>query len=122
MTPSLGSDRTLTELVRGTAASGGVKEGCVAVIHSIEDAISRFDTLSSDTVLVLADGGPDWTPVLLRAGAIVTDMGGVLSHPAIVARQEGIPCVVGTRIGTSVLKEGMLVLVDGGQGRIFSVR
>lgn len=94
----------------------------MALVRSLEDAFARFDTLNSDTVLVVAEGGPDWTPVLLKVGAIVTDMGGVLSHPAIVARQGGIPCVVGTRAATNVLHDGMLVLVDGTNGVVLSLR
>ena len=111
----------MTELVRGVAASVGTKEGTVALLFSIADAFAVFDELTSDTVLVVAEGGPEWTPVLLRVGAIVTDVGGVLSHPAIVARQAGIPCVVGTRIATAVLRNQMRVVVDGSVGVVLSV-
>jgi pyruvate,water dikinase len=111
----------VTELVRGVSASTGTKEGTVALLLSIADAFAVFSELTADTVLVVPEAGPDWTPVLLKVGAIVTDVGGVLSHPAIVARQAGIPCVVGTRTGTTVLHDQMRVVVDGSAGVVLSV-
>ncbi|MDT7702375.1 MAG: pyruvate, water dikinase [Pseudonocardiales bacterium] len=59
---------------------------------------------------------PDWLPTIRRAAALVTDQGGSTCHAAIVARELGVPCVVGTREATSVLPDGRLVVVDGGSG------
>jgi len=59
---------------------------------------------------------PPWTPLFSIAAAVVADTGGVLSHCAIVSREYGMPCVVGTLIGTNALKDGMTVTVDGSQG------
>src|SRR5690606_15787996 len=61
---------------------------------------------------------PDWVPTLRRAAAIVTDGGGMTCHAAIVSRELGIPCVVGTREATSVLRSGELITVDGRTGKI----
>ena len=59
---------------------------------------------------------PPWTPLFSTVAAVVADTGGVLSHCAIVSREYGLPCVVGTIVGTSVLKDGMLLTVDGSKG------
>jgi pyruvate,water dikinase len=69
-------------------------------------------------VLICATASPAWTPVLGRLAAIVTDMGGVLSHMAIVARELGVPCVVATGNATSVIPAGALVEVDGRSGSV----
>jgi pyruvate,water dikinase len=61
---------------------------------------------------------PDWVPLMRRAAALVTDAGGMTSHAAIVSREMGLPCIVGARQATSVLKNGMLVTVDATAGRV----
>jgi pyruvate,water dikinase len=61
---------------------------------------------------------PDWVPLMRRAAAIVTDSGGTTSHAAIVSRELGVPCVVGTRTATRTLRDGQLVTVDGGVGEV----
>jgi pyruvate,water dikinase len=61
---------------------------------------------------------PPWTPLFATAGGIVADTGGVLSHCAIVAREYGLPAVVGTRVGTEVIQDGMTVTVDGSKGLV----
>ena len=60
---------------------------------------------------------PDWLPLLRRAGAVVTDSGGMTCHAAIVSRELGIPCVVGTGEATSKLRDGEMVTVDATRGR-----
>jgi pyruvate,water dikinase len=69
-------------------------------------------------VLVTRMTSPDWVPIMRRAAAIVTDAGGMTSHAAIVARELGVPCVVGTHDATRVLTTGMLVTVDGSAGTV----
>lgn len=59
---------------------------------------------------------PDYVPTMQKAAAIVTDEGGITSHAAIVSRELGIPCVVGTKTATKTLKDGDYVEVDGGRG------
>jgi len=65
---------------------------------------------------VVETTAPPWTPLFATAAAVVSDTGGILSHCAIVAREFGLPAVVGTRIGTTVLRDGMTITVDGGRG------
>jgi len=67
-------------------------------------------------VLVCEMTMPAWTPLFATVSAVVADSGGVLSHCAIVAREYRIPCVVGTYVGTQVLKDGQRITVDGAQG------
>jgi len=62
---------------------------------------------------------PDWVPTMRRAGALVTDGGGMTCHAAIVSRELGVPCVVGARTATSVLRDGEIVTVDGAQGAVY---
>jgi rifampicin phosphotransferase len=101
-------------LVTGTGASSGTATGRVRVVRSPAD----FGTLRSGEVLVCPYTNPAWTPLFQRAAAVVVDAGGLGSHAAIVAREYGIPAVMGTRDGTAVLKDGQQVTVDGYRGRI----
>ena len=64
---------------------------------------------------------PAMIMIISQAGAIVTDIGGITSHPAIVARELGIPCVVGTEKATKVLKDGMKIMVDGKKGVVYKI-
>ena len=61
---------------------------------------------------------PAWTPLFVRASAIVTDIGGPLSHSSIVAREYGIPAVLGTGIATRRIRDGQMVTVDGNAGTV----
>src|SRR5205085_8657087 len=101
-------------LLSGAAGSPGVAEGAVRIIH---DA-SEFDQLRSGEVLVAPYTNPAWTPLFQRASAVVVDSGGAGSHAAIVAREYGIPAVMGTGTGTTVLADGRLVTVDGDAGLV----
>ncbi len=99
-------------LVRGLGAAPGIAVGRVRVIRSP----SEGDSLQTGEVLVAPMTSPDWVPVLRRAGALVTDGGGMTCHAAIVSRELGVPCVVGTRRATELLRDGELVTVDGAKG------
>ncbi len=101
-------------LVAGTPASGGVAEGPVRIVHGPEE----FGALRAGEVLVCPNTNPSWTPLFARAAAVVVDTGGLGSHAAIVAREYGVPAVMGTRRGTSVLRDGHRVRVDGTRGRV----
>ncbi len=72
--------------------------------------------LREGEILVTHMTAPDWVPLMRRAAAIVTDSGGMTCHAAIVSRELGIPCLVGTGEATSVLDDGQLVSVDAGAG------
>lgn len=65
---------------------------------------------------------PEYVPAMKRSGAVITDEGGLLSHAAIVARELGKPCIVGTKIATKVLKDGDLVEVDANKGVVRKVK
>ena len=103
---------TDVNVVTGHPCSAGVVTGVVKVIPTLDDA----GKLEPGDVLVCRMTMPAWTPLFGVASAVVADSGGPLSHCAIVAREYGIPCVAGTVNGTSVLRDGMRVRVDGSSG------
>ena len=99
-------------LVRGLGAAPGRATGRVRRIATLSEAAS----LGEGEVLVTHMTAPDWVPLMRRAAAIVTDSGGMTCHAAIVSRELGIPCVVGTGDATRTLRDGELVTVDAGHG------
>lgn len=101
-------------LISGLGASPGIAHGKVRVLKTPEDGAK----LVAGEILVAPMTSPDWVPTIRRAAALVTDSGGVTSHAAIVSRELRIPCIVGTRTATQVLRDGELVTVDGSKGRI----
>lgn len=101
-------------LVSGLGASAGTARGRVRILHSPSDGGLLLD----GEVLVAPTTSPDWVPVMRRAAAVVTDSGGRTCHAAIVTRELGVPCVVGTRSASSVLHDGDLVTVDGRLGTV----
>ncbi len=105
-------------LLRGTPGSPGVAEGPVRVIRDT----SEFGKLRAGEVLVAPYTNPAWTPLFQRASALVVDGGAAGSHAAIVAREYGIPAVMGTIDGTRRLVDGQAVRVDGSRGLVFSAR
>lgn len=98
--------------VQGTAASPGRHTGTVRVVRSE----AEFDRLRAGDVLVCPVTSPTWSVLFPSVGAVVTDSGGVLSHPAIIAREYQVPAVVGTGNATDVLRDGEVVTVDGTTG------
>jgi len=105
-------------LLKGLAASPGIATGRVKVIFS-EKEISKVE---EGDILVTTMTTPDMVPAMKRAAAIVTDEGGMTCHAAIVSRELGVPAVVGTKQATKILKDGMLVTVDGEKGIIYEGR
>lgn len=104
-------------ILKGTAI--GNKIGCGKV--RIISAVSQISKFQKGEVLVTKMTDPDWLPIMRTASAIITDEGGKTCHSAIVARELGIPAIVGTEKGSKVLKNGQEVTVDctSGEGRIF---
>lgn len=100
------------ETVTGIGASPGVVEGTAKVVSSIDE----FDEVKEGDVLVCQMTNPAWTPLFAMISAIVTDAGGTVSHPAVMAREFGIPAVIGSSVGTSRIKSGDRVRVDGSSG------
>ncbi len=101
-------------VIRGVAASRGLVTARARVLADLGDA----DRLQPGEVLVCAMSSPPWTPLFAIAGGVVTDSGGILSHPAIVAREYGIPAVVGAQLATQRIPDGALITVDGTNGII----
>ena len=101
-------------IIRGLPGSAGLVEGRVRRLASPDEGY----LLQLGEILVAATTNVGWTPLFPRATAVVTDVGAPLSHAAIVARELGIPAVVGTREATSRLKTGDLVRVDGTIGTV----
>jgi pyruvate,water dikinase len=100
--------------VKGFAGAAGVVTGTVRVI----DDVSRINEIVPGEILVTRATNIGWTVAFHKVSAIVTDIGAPLSHAAIVAREFGIPAVVGCRNATTVLKTGDVVTVDGGKGTV----
>lgn len=101
-------------VLRGGSGSRGVAQGPVRVIRDS----SEFSRLRAGDVLVAPYTNPTWTPLFQRAAAVVVDSGGVGSHAAIVAREYGIPAVMGTAGATRRLTDGEIVRVDGAAGTV----
>ncbi|MFR9730075.1 phosphoenolpyruvate synthase [Saccharopolyspora sp. MS10] len=101
-------------LVSGHGAAPGVADGPARIVRSPGEAAR----LRPGDVLVAPTTAPDWLPILRRASAVVTDTGGITCHAAIVSRELGTPCVVGTGDATAALRDGAVVTVDGGGGTV----
>jgi len=102
-------------LVKGLPASPGIASGKVHLIPSVEH-VSEFQP---GEILVTEMTAPDWVPAMKKAKAIVADSGGMTCHAAIVSRELGIPCIVGSKNGTQVLSTGMDVTVDAKSGIVY---
>ena len=102
----------------GLAAAPGMASGKVRVLKTPDEG----DRLLEGEILVAQMTNPDWLPTMRRAAALVTDTGGMTCHAAIVARELGVPCIVGTRTATRDLHDGTTVTVDGAHGRVLSGR
>lgn len=96
--------------IAGLAASPGVVEGRARVMHD------PTELLEPGEILVCETTDPSWTSLFLVAAGLVIDVGGPISHGAIVARELGVPCVINTRVGSRRLRTGDLLRVDGSAG------
>ncbi len=105
-------------LIRGLSAAPGSASGPVRVLLRPEDG----NRLADGEVLVAPMTNPDWLPTIRRAAALVTETGGMTCHAAIVARELGVPCVVGARNATTELHDGTIVTVDGAHGQVTAGR
>ena len=101
-----------TNELKGFAACSGVVEGTARVVKSVEE-IGR---IQQGDILVCQVTNPTWSPIFQKIGAAVSDIGGSMSHMAIVAREYGLPAVVGTGSATTKIKDGQRIRVDGGRG------
>ena len=100
--------------VQGQTGNKGSARGSVKVVMNLEE----FHKFEPGDVLVTTMTTPDFVILMQQSSAIVTDIGGVLSHAAIMSRELGKPCVIGTKVATQVLKDGDMVEVDADQGTV----
>jgi pyruvate,water dikinase len=102
-------------IASGIAASPGVGIGKAKVVLGLEE----IEKIEKGDVLITKMTSPDWVPIMKKSAAIVTDEGGSTCHASIVSRELGIPCVVGTENGSSNIKDGATVTVDGYEGKVY---
>jgi len=100
--------------IKGIAGSPGVVEGVARIVSSVDE----FDSLQVGEILVCQMTNPAWQVLYGKIIAVVTDAGGTVSHPAVLAREYGIPAVVGTSVGTYQIKSGDRIRVDGNAGMV----
>jgi pyruvate,water dikinase len=112
-TPAAAESQTGGAL-KGIGASAGRATAPACVLRGPED----FDQMRPGDVLVAGTTTPAWTPLFAMASAVVTDIGGPLSHGSIVAREYGIPAVMGTGVATRRIRSGQIITVDGGAGMV----
>jgi pyruvate,water dikinase len=101
-------------VLRGSAGSRGRVEGVARVVRSLEE----LPRVQPGEILVCRSTTPPWTPIFASIAGLVTDTGGVLAHGAIVAREYAIPAVMGTKIGTQLIRDGQRITVDGDAGEV----
>jgi pyruvate,water dikinase len=97
----------------GTAVSAGVAQGPIKVLHSPDEK-----PLERGDILVARATDPGWTPLFVNAAAVILEVGGMLQHGALVAREYGLPCVTGVTDATKLWEDGTMVEVDGTSGTI----
>jgi pyruvate,water dikinase len=114
MSRAFGAVPSETAIASGTPASPGRASGPVRVIHGTQ----QFDEFQPGEILVASITAPAWTPLFTRAAAVVTDVGSPAAHASIIAREYGIPAVVGCGDATARLRTGMRVTVDGTTGNV----
>ncbi|MGD9489558.1 MAG: PEP/pyruvate-binding domain-containing protein [Calditrichaceae bacterium] len=102
------------DLYSGIGCSGGIVEGFARVLDDPETA----ESLKKNEILITKSTNPGWTPLFVNASAVVTEIGGALSHGAIIAREYGLPMVTAVTGITKVIKTGDRIRVDGGKGEI----
>ena len=98
--------------VKGISASFGIIEGKIRYLKSAKEN----GKIKKGEVLLVSNTTPDFMPAIQKAKAIITNEGGITCHAAVISRELGIPCIVGTKIATKVLKDGDLVKVDANKG------
>jgi len=102
-------------ILKGIPASTGIVKGKVKIILNPSDN----SKMKKGDILVTEMTNPLFVPAIQKAKAIVTDVGGMLSHAAIVSRELGIPCVVNTKKATKVLKDGQKIILNATEGKVY---
>jgi len=102
-------------ILSGLAASPGIAVGKIRIVEDLKD----LQKITKGDILVTTMTNPDMVVTMQKSAGIVTDEGGLTAHAAIVSREMGIPCIVGTKEATSKLREGEIITIDGYTGRIY---
>ncbi len=110
----IGVETDSADLITGSPVSPGVVEG---VVHVVLDP--RGTQIEAGEILVCPGTDPGWTPLMMAASGLVTEVGGMMTHGSVVAREFGIPAVVGVHRATERLRDGQRIRLDGTAGRIF---
>jgi phosphohistidine swiveling domain-containing protein len=113
-----GTARHEGDVLHGTAASSGTARGTARVVRGLDD----FERVQAGDILVCTTTTPAWTPLFGSLAGLVTDTGGILCHAAVVAREYGLPAVVGAEMATTVVPDGARVEVDGAAGTVTLLR
>ena len=108
----------ISEEIKGVSASRGKASGTVKVVRGVSD----LTKIKKGDILVAVTTHPDYVVAMHKAAAIVTDEGGMTSHAAIVSRELGIPCIVGTRNATKALKDGDIIEIDASKGIVRKIK
>jgi pyruvate,water dikinase len=109
----VGAGTDTGDVITGSPVSPGVVEGIVHVVFHPHET-----RLAPGEILVCPGTDPAWTPLFLTAGGLITEVGGMMTHGSVVAREYGIPAVVGVHQATARLKDGQRIRVDGTTGKI----
>ena len=106
-------DQLPANALAGLAVSSGIVEGRARVILSMQDA-----AMENGDILVTRFTDPSWTPLFLTVKALVTEVGGLMTHGAVIAREYGLPAVVGLERATALIKDGQHIRVNGTDGYV----
>jgi pyruvate,water dikinase len=109
----VGANTDTDDVISGSPVSPGVVEGIVHVVFNPHET-----QLAPGEILVCPGTDPAWTPLFMAAGGLITEVGGMMTHGSVVAREYGIPAVVGVHQATTRLKDGQKIRVDGTTGKI----
>ncbi len=101
-------------LITGLGASPGIVEGIARVVRTVDE----FDQVRDGDILVCQMTNPAWVVLFTKIAGLVTDTGGTTSHPAVLAREFGIPAVIGTSLATTRISTGDRITIDGTAGRV----
>jgi len=113
--PQTSSFQHLASILKGAPASPGIITGPVRIVPDVK----HLEKVKKGDIMVTDMTTPDFVPAMRRAAGIITNRGGQTSHAAIVSRELGVPCIVGTTTATKVLLDGMIVTLNGSSGEVF---
>ncbi|MEI6498392.1 MAG: PEP-utilizing enzyme [bacterium] len=108
----------IDQTISGQVAFSGMAKGRAIIIRSVDELPKLLEKANFGGVLVTHGTNPKYVPYLNKVSAIITDEGGILCHAAIIAREMKIPCIIGTKNATKVLKDGDIIMVDASHGKV----